>query len=271
MKRNTKYMAGWIFAVMAIGALPAFGQDMATGAQPTTLWGLIKQGGLFMVPLGALSVAMLALAVHGFINITEEKMMRISLIPKIRAHLRQIELSDAMGLCAGHPSYLTNVLHAGLSRIAHGVFEADTMEKAMEEASIEENAAAIKPISYLSIIAQVAPMVGLLGTVAGMIGAFQKIGMGGMGDPEKLASDIGMAMVTTAAGLIIGIPSMFLYFYLKSRFTANVSRIGRVLGNLVHELQLCVSGEAPPDDALLANEKLSEDIEQTQENVEEEK
>ena len=126
---------------------------------------------------------------------------------------------------------MTNVLTAGLQRISGGVLDVDSMEKAMEEASVEETTAGMKPISYLSIVAQTAPMLGLLGTVSGMIKAFQKIGLGGMGDPERLAADIGEAMVTTATGLIIGIPAMFFYFFLKSRYMTNVSAATRVLGN----------------------------------------
>ena len=79
-------------------------------------------------------------------------------------------------------------------------------------------------------------MFGLLGTVTGMIGAFNKIGLGGMGDPEKLASDIGEAMITTAAGLMVAIPAMFAYFGFKAQFTANLARINTVAGDLVHTL-----------------------------------
>ena len=235
-------------AVLFALAAPALAQEAVAeaGVQRTTLMQLIRQGGLFMVPLGALSVAMLGLGVYGFMTVTDEKMMRVSILPRIKEHLDRLELQETADLCEQHPSFLTNALAAGLSRLSHGVFNPQSMEQAMEEATVEENAVAIKPISYLSIIASVSPMIGLLGTVAGMIGAFQKIGMGGMGDPEILASDIGMAMVTTATGLIIGIPSMFLYFLLKSRFIAKVSRIGRVLGNILHDLQMTVDRGGGP-------------------------
>ena len=116
------------------------------------------------------------------------------------------------------------------------MIDIDSMEKAMEAASVHEITAGLKPINYLSIIAQIAPMLGLLGTVSGMIKAFQKIGLGGMGKPELLASNIGEAMITTAAGLIIGIPAMFFYFYLKSRYMSNVSQLTRVLGTLSHQM-----------------------------------
>jgi len=76
-----------------------------------------------------------------------------------------------------------------------------------------------------------------------MIKAFQKIGLGGMGKPELLANNIGEAMITTAAGLIIGIPAMFFYFFLKSRYMSNVSEMGRILGNLCHNLVSAARGQ----------------------------
>jgi biopolymer transport protein ExbB len=122
------------------------------------------------------------------------------------------------------------------------------MEKAMEEASVQETAGGLKPINYLSIIAQIAPMLGLLGTVSGMIKAFQKIGLGGMGEPEKLAGDIGEAMVTTATGLVIGIPAMFFYFFLKSKYMSNVASLARVLGNLLSEFVASSRRGGPPEE-----------------------
>jgi biopolymer transport protein ExbB len=125
---------------------------------------------------------------------------------------------------------------SGIQRLSDGYLDVESMEKAMEEASVEETAAGLKPINYLSIIAQIAPMLGLLGTVSGMIKAFDKIGKGGMGKPEALAGNIGEAMITTATGLIIGIPAMFFYFFLKGKYLSNVSRLARMLGNLSHSL-----------------------------------
>jgi len=202
----------------------------------TSLWGLIQQGGILMWPLGMLSVATVALAVYGFLTVRDSKMLTPELVPPLQESLDNLRLDEAVNICTGTPSLLTNILHAGLQRISGGVLDVASMEKAMEEASFEETSTGLKTITYLSIVAQIAPMVGLLGTVSGMIKAFQKIGKGAMGKPEVLAMDIGEALVTTATGLLIGIPAMFLYFYLKSRYTSNVSRLGRVLGNLTHHL-----------------------------------
>ncbi len=115
------------------------------------------------------------------------------------------------------------MLNAGLQRISDGILDIPSLEKAMEEASIEETQTGLKTISYLSIIAQIAPMLGLLGTVSGMIKAFATLGSGGMGDPAKLASNISEALMTTASGLVIALPAIFLYFFFKNRLSKFVS------------------------------------------------
>ncbi len=226
-------------------AAPA-GEAMAQQGQPepepTTLWNLIQQGGWIMFPLGLLSAAAIGLAVYGFIAVRTDKMLRPDLVPPLQDTLGQLNIQDAHSICLNNPSMLTNILSAGLERISDGDVDVESMEKAMEEASVQETNAGMKPISYLSIIAQIAPMLGLLGTVSGMIKAFDKIGLGGMGKPEMLAADIGEAMVTTATGLIVGIPAMFLYFYLKSRYTTNLSQLTRVLGNLSHRVGAAARG-----------------------------
>ncbi len=215
-----------------------------------TFWQLVKQGGLIMFPLGLLSVGAIGLVVYGFMVSQTGKMLRPELVPSLQEELGKINLEGARQICNSNPSLLTNTLNAGLDRIKEDVLDINSMEKAMEEASVQETTDGLKPINYLSIIAQVAPMLGLLGTVSGMIKAFQKIGEGGMGDPELLAGNIGEAMVTTATGLIVGIPTMFFYFYLKTKYNSNVSQLSRILGNLSHHLVTAVrrgDNETPAD------------------------
>jgi biopolymer transport protein ExbB len=205
-------------------------------AKETSLWGIIKQGGITMFPLGLLSVAGIGLIIYGFMIVRTDKMLKLELVPQLQDDLTNLNYEDAKNLCISEPCIMTNILNAGLDRISDGVLDVPSMEKAMEEASVQEVTVGMRPISYLSIIAQVAPMLGLFGTVLGMIKAFQKISLGGMGNAELLAGHIGEAMVTTATGLVIAIPTMLFYFYLKTRFMSNVSQLSRVLGNLTHHV-----------------------------------
>jgi len=234
----------WIWAQPAVA--PEAGEvatEVKVVATQTTFLGLVKQGGVIMIPLGMLSVLAIGLIGYGLVATKSDKMLATELLPTLQEELMKMNPEAAKSLCAGSPALLTNTLFAGLDRLGGGELDVPSMEKAMEEASVHEVTAGMKPISYLSIIAQVSPMLGLLGTVSGMIKAFQKIGLGGMGKPELLAADIGEAMVTTAAGLIIGIPCMFFYFFLKTRFMSNVSEMSRILGNLCHQLVAALRGD----------------------------
>ncbi len=235
-------------ALVPLCALPAWAQAEPPAGGSTTLWDLWKVGGVIMYPLLALCVSAVTLAVYGYRNTPEKKMLTPHLVEPLKDALGRLDLREVQTICNATPSLLTNILAAGVQRVGEdGAVDVASMEKAMEEASVEEAAAGLKSISYLSIIAQLAPMLGLLGTVTGMIKAFDAISRGGMGQPDKLAGNIGEAMVTTATGLIVGIPAMFAYFHLKGRYTSNVARLSRVLGNLLHRLSesLRRAGAAP--------------------------
>jgi biopolymer transport protein ExbB len=242
MNRRALWMT--MAVLLLSGALHLLAQDSAPTAvtetaamgRNWTLWDMWSVGGWCMYPIGIESILALGLTVYGVVAFTPRRMLALDLIPQIQDELGRQRLDAAKSLCSGTPCLLTNTLHAGLERISGGVLDVTSMEKAMEEASVQEVTAGMRPINYISIIAQSAPMWGLLGTVSGMIKAFNKIGLGGMGKPEQLASHIGEAMITTAAGLLVAIPTLFAYFFLKSRFVANVSQMNRILGNLAHSL-----------------------------------
>ena len=103
-------------------------------------------------------------------------------------------------------------------------------------------------INYLNVVAAVAPMIGLLGTVSGMISAFQTIGQVGMGDPSALAEDIGEALITTATGLTIGIPAMIAYFVFRNRLNAEILRTVETGGDLIDTfVEQSTYADAQPD------------------------
>ena len=107
----------------------------------------------------------------------------------------------------------------------------------MEEASAEELSDPYLLINYLSIIAALAPMVGLLGTVSGMVKAFNVIKAEGAGSAQELAGNISEALITTASGMIIGIPAMFAFFFFKNKYGKITSRIARIIGDLQFTLK----------------------------------
>lgn len=196
---------------------------------------LIKQGGWAMYPLGLFSVATLFFIIRNGIMLREKNMLRQDLHADLEGLMAKRDVNGIRELCGQNDCLLTAVLDAGMERISeeHEYDAAHVME-AIEEAGNEQMVGFMKPINYLSIIGGTAPMLGLLGTVSGMIKAFQTIASGGMGNPEALAGNIGEALITTATGLIIAIPAMMAYFVFKNSFIKTMSTMGRLVGHFMN-------------------------------------
>ena len=227
----------------------AFAQEAAdaeAGAkvENTTLMQMIKQGGWAMYPLGLFSVGMVFFIVQNALTLREKVLLRPDLTPDFVQLMKDKKVIEAHTLCKENETLFTYVFAAGLERCdtKGGEINYGKVKEAIEEASTEEVTQYMKAIDYLSIIGATAPMLGLLGTVSGMIKAFQTIGSKGMGKPAELAGNIGEALVTTATGLIIAIPCMLAYYYFRNNFIKSTATLGRNIGALLDTLE---SGELP--------------------------
>jgi biopolymer transport protein ExbB len=225
-------MAGGVFAQEAA----------ALTSENATLWSLIKTGGVTMIPLGILSFAMVTFIVQNFFSLREKTLLHTEMLPELLEMMLNKKVREALIYCRKHPSMFTNTFAAGLERCMKGDVDFVKVHESVEEASIEQMTQLMKPIDYLSIIGATSPMLGLLGTVMGMIKAFQTMGSQGMGKPEVLAGNIGEALITTATGLIIAIPAMAFFFYFKKRFDKTLATLGRNLSYLFDALE---TGEKP--------------------------
>lgn len=201
---------------------------------------MIKVGGWAMYPLGALSVGGLALIVYNFIAVRPRKLLDIDKLEEVGEKARAFQIEESRQVCEENPSPLTNIAAAGLERVTAEYVDTESMEKAMEEASVEELSGPFVYINYLSVIATLSPMVGLLGTVSGMVKAFNAIAAQGVGQPQALANNISEALITTATGMIIGIPAMFFYFYFKNKYGKITSSVSRIIGDFHHEFVAAV-------------------------------
>lgn len=229
--------------VLLIGLVPvllqaqeAAASSAADAAGDVSLGQLWAQGGWAMYPLALFSMAAFGLIVYNAMAIRESALLRPEVSQALGESLGRGDVATARALCEEQPCIVANVTAAGLARVKDGSYDAEAVEKAMEEASVEEIAGPFGVISYLSILATLAPMVGMLGTVSGMIKAFRNIALGGMGKPELLADNISEALITTAVGLVVGIPAMFAFFFFKSRYARLTSRLARICGDLHHTL-----------------------------------
>jgi biopolymer transport protein ExbB len=229
----------WMMAVVGMAALSVCAQTNeavagSAGADESakTFLDLILEGGWAMIPLGLLSLTMIYFIVQNFMSLREKTMLRNDLMPDLLKMMARKDIQDAVTLCEENPALFTMVLSAGLERCLDERPDFERVKESIEEATVEQMAHLMKPIDYLSIIGAIAPMLGLLGTVSGMIKAFQTMSSKGMGRPELLAGNIGEALMTTATGLVIAIPAMLFFFYFKKGFNKTLATLGRHVGFL---------------------------------------
>ncbi len=218
----------------------------AQGSEPASqvsLLQLIKTGGWAMWPLGGFSIFMVTLIIQNFMNLRPKVLLHNEQMPALLEMMMGRKVKSALIYCRKNPSLFANTFGAGLERcLDDEVIDFMKVKESVEEASIEQTSKLMKPIDYLSIIGASAPMLGLLGTVSGMIKAFNTMGTTGMGKPELLAANIGEALITTATGLVIAIPAMFFFFFFKKGFQKTLATLGRNVGFLFDALQ---SGKRP--------------------------
>lgn len=201
-----------------------------------TLLDMLKAGGWAMFPLGLLSVATVGFTVFNFIAIRHQNFIDDDVVEKLDAAVSEMDIDKAHQICLDNPSPTTNTFNYGLDQVRKSGISNEAVEKAFENASTKELSGAYFIISYLSIIAAIAPMVGLLGTVSGMVKAFNSIATQGMGKPELLADNISEALITTATGMSIAIPAMFFFFFFRNRYGKIVAEVNLTLGRLYTDL-----------------------------------
>jgi len=191
-----------------------------------SLLDVYKAGGSLMHFILACSVGTIAVAVYCLIVITPGKMMPKATHQSMVQFARQKDVNAAYRLCESTPATYTKVIAPALLKVN---FDRDLanktgMEGAAGEALEREETKQMTWVNYLNVFATIAPMLGLLGTVTGMIASFDMLAAG-KSEPQDLAGGIGEAMITTAGGLFVGIPAMFFYFFFKSRLVAIMSEV----------------------------------------------
>jgi biopolymer transport protein ExbB len=127
---------------------------------------------------------------------------------------------------------MTRILKIGFQTIQEGHASSTAVNEALEERASKVLAGPLVFVQYLQVVASVSPMMGLLGTVSGMVKAFRNIAAQGLGKPELLANNISEALITTATGLLIAIPALMAYFYFKNKYLAASSGIYEQIGSM---------------------------------------
>ena len=172
-------------------------------------------GFLIILLLFTLSLTAVYLICEHMLTIRRNQLMPIGLDDEVSGLLRTGKLKAAREKCQEQPSFLSFVMLHGISEAEDGW---TAVEKALEDASAEQAARLFRKIEFLSVIGNLAPMIGLLGTVTGMIIAFQQVaGSQGAAGAGELAEGIYQALVTTVGGLIVAIPSLAAFAFFRNR------------------------------------------------------
>ncbi len=178
------------------------------------MWEIIKAGGPVMWPIIALSITAAAILLERLWSLQDERVIPRELTDKVWKLVESGQLTDKHVAALAQNSALGQILAAGLvnrDRSREHIKEAieDTGRHVVHELE--------RFLNMLGTIAAVSPLLGLLGTVIGIITAFNAITQQGVGDPKMLSGGIGQALIATAAGLIVAIPSLMGYRYLRGR------------------------------------------------------
>ena len=200
------------------------------------LTALLQDGGLILWVILALSVGAGAIIIERLLFFRRIRVDEGPLIARLKATLEKGHYDEALSICEGNPSPLTNLMRVGIDN--RHKQPADIRDLVVSAANLEIPQLE-RFLSALGTIAHISPLLGLLGTVTGNIEAFGVLGeFGAVGDPGLLASGIAEALITTAAGLIVSIPAIVFYNHLVSRVNHIIIR----LENRVNELVLFLGG-----------------------------
>ncbi len=206
------------------------------------------KGGVIMWFILLSSIIGLAVVIDRFIVLRRAKINVPAFMVRIRGFIKKKDISGAISYCMQEKSPVANIVRKGLKKYKFGH---DRVKEAIENAGNQEVSKLEKGLIVLASVAGIAPLLGFLGTVTGMIQAFMTIqDLAGAANPSDLAGGIWEALITTAFGLIVGIPALALYNYFLSAVKKLVSEMETVANDVVDVIQEGGKDEADIDDEI---------------------
>jgi len=239
--------AGITLSTIFLTAAPLLAQDTAEKTKSSALDAYLLEGGpltIFIVAFGLISL--IGLTTFNLINLSKSKYCPDDLKAALLDHMVNCRVRSAIELSASHPSYLGRMMAYALPNVDATRPEdlgREGVEDSMADFSINEGRKNMVWINLISLVAQAAPMLGLFGTVFGMIGAFAQL-KSSDADPGKLAGEISVALLTTMWGLVVAILSVFAYFFFKGRYQSLVAECNQTAEELINASVQTVNGEA---------------------------
>jgi biopolymer transport protein ExbB len=174
----------------------------------------LMKGGVLMIPLGICSVLSLAIIIERAVNLRPVRVIPADLIQQVRQLLAEGQVGEAIILCRRHPSAMGRIMLAAVSNYDR---DKEELKVIVEDAGRQEIPVLDRYLGVLGTIAAISPLLGITGTVFGMIRTFATISEKGVAHPSQLAGGIYEALITTASGLVIAIPTLIFYNYFAAK------------------------------------------------------
>lgn len=228
----------FLLAMGVFASASAFAQEAAAeggghAVKSESAIDLFLQGGWVMYPLAICSVVLVWLTVDLWIRTGIKKMAPPALVGQLQDLFRAGDYVGAYQFCKGNPSPFCDVSRVALSFVGDG-------EEAVENAIFTElnkvNATTQTRINYLSVLGVCTPMIGLIGTVSGMKGAFASLGSSGAQDVSALSGHIGEVLVATATGLIVAVPAFLFFYFLRNRLQGSIGGLQDIVAALFRKM-----------------------------------
>ncbi|MHC4870471.1 MAG: MotA/TolQ/ExbB proton channel family protein [Planctomycetota bacterium] len=205
------------------------------GEIPDTVLGLLWNSGLCGYIIIVLSVVLLALSIKTFFEFKPDKLMPEDVLEDLENALDQGEYEQALEICQTEDVFLTRIVGAGLGKMANGFTR---MEEAIAEEAEAQATLLHQTLGYINLIATIAPMLGLLGTVSGMVTAFGTIARNPMATAQQLAGGIYVALTTTLLGLVVAIPGTIIFTFLRNRTIKSIMDMGVINGEILDRFRV---------------------------------
>ena len=232
MYRALKINLVYLSIVFFMMPSPAFAAKSSSLGQ-WQLLSLFEKGGAMMYPILFSSVLMLGIAIERGYSLRRKNIINPDFVKDVRSQWDWQNIQKTLRLCNSYDNSLSRILKMGLLRFGGKL---DEIERAIEAGGQHEASLMNSNLRVLGAVANITPMMGLLGTVIGMIKAFNVISLSGTGNPGLVASGISEALITTAAGMLVGIPALVLYHYFRGKIDRYVFEMEEVAIQLVEEL-----------------------------------
>ncbi len=217
-------------ALFVLVPAAAYAADNTSIGTESFFESVINWGGWVGWVIIALSIWTVAMIIEMAVNLRQEKLVDQEVVDELEALLEEEEYQEALELCETQPNFITNCIGAALPRLNEGW---DKMKEAMENAAGVESMKLQQKVGWLLFLSNMAPMLGLFGTVVGMIQAFKEIvRLGAKVTPTDLAAGISAALITTFDGLIVAMPALFAYQFFRNR----ASRLTIVFGGMLEDM-----------------------------------